>query len=218
MALPPRPEPLRLAGPAGTLEVLLEDPGVAAPSALMVVCHPHPLHGGTMHNKVVTTLARCANELGAPTVRFNYRGVGESQGSFDEGRGETDDAMSVVSWARERWPGAALWLAGFSFGGLVALRASNRVGATDASRLVTVAPAITRQFGAPEEVRSPACPWLVVQGDKDEVLDPVEQVAWCRRITPPPQLSLIADTGHYFHGRLNELRAAVLPFLEQGRK
>jgi len=212
--LPPRPEPLRLSGPAGVLEALVEDPGEASPAAVMVVCHPHPLHGGTLHNKVVTTLARCAHELGAPTIRFNYRGVGESQGSFDEGRGETDDAMSVVAHARQRWPQAALWMAGFSFGGLVALRASTREGAADATRLVTVAPAITRQYGAPADVRPPACPWLVVQGENDEVLDPVEQLEWCRLITPPPQLSLLPDTGHYFHGRLNELRAAVLPFLK----
>ena len=110
----------------------------------MVVCHPHPLHGGTMQNKVVTTLARCAEELGMPSLRFNFRGVGASAGAFDEGRGETDDALAAVATARQRWPDAALWLAGFSFGGYVALRASTTRGVGEVSRLVTIAPAFTR--------------------------------------------------------------------------
>ena len=109
----PRPEPVAIAGPAGSLQLVVEEPGVIgdpghpgrAP-AFMVVCHPHPLHGGTMDNKVVTTLARCAHELQVPSIRFNYRGVGASAGSFDEGRGETLDALAVMEYGRQRWPDA----------------------------------------------------------------------------------------------------------------
>jgi hypothetical protein len=212
---PPRPEALSIAGPAGLLEALVEDPAPAtAPAACLVVCHPHPQHGGTMHNKVVTTLARAANDLGAPALRFNFRGTGASQGSFDEGRGETEDALAAVAVARQRWPGAALWLAGFSFGGHVALRASTRPGVSP-DRLVTVAPAFARHYAAPAEVSVPACPWLVIQGDADEVCDPGVVVSWCAALQPPPEIAVLPGVGHFFHGRLNELRDVVSAFLRQ---
>jgi len=102
---PPRAEPLSIAGPAGPIEALLEDPQAPANAGFAVVCHPHPLYGGTMTNKVVHTVARSLQEQGMPTVRFNFRGVGRSAGQFDEGRGETADALAVVAWGRERWPG-----------------------------------------------------------------------------------------------------------------
>lgn len=212
--IPPRAEPLTLAGSAGAIEALVEDPGAGgAPAACMVVCHPHPLHGGTMNNKVVTTLARAANELGMPALRFNYRGVGASAGSFDDGNGETDDALTAVAHARQRWPHAALWLAGFSFGGHVALRASTRdIG--DLARLITVAPAITRHYANPQEIRPPACPWLVVQGDADEVIDAAAVIAWCGRITPPPRLVVLPGVGHFFHGQLAALKDAATAFLK----
>ncbi len=109
-------ERIGLAGKAGNLEAVVEVPaGVAVPTAFLVVCHPHPLHGGTMDNKVVTTLARTAHEIGVPTIRFNFRGVGASAGTFDEGRGETEDALTAVAHGRQRWPEAVLWLAGFFF-------------------------------------------------------------------------------------------------------
>src|ERR1700722_3706332 len=121
----PRAERLAIAGPAGKLEALIETPvseGSAGGdvSAFGVVCHPHPLYGGTLDNKVVHTLARAFEERGAPTIRFNFRGVGESAGSYDEGRGETEDALAVIAFGRARWPQAALWLGGFSFRGAAA--------------------------------------------------------------------------------------------------
>lgn len=206
-------EQLDLQGPAGRLQAVLEGPADTAPAAFMVVCHPHPVHGGTMENKVVTTLARCAHELGAPSLRFNYRGVGASEGSWDEGRGETDDALAVIAWGRRRWPDAALWLAGFSFGGVIALRATAAPGVGPVSRLVSIAPALGRNFAAPADVPVPACPWMIVQGEADDVVDPSVVKDWVGRISPVPQLVLLPGVGHFFHGQLLVLQQHVVPFL-----
>src|SRR5579864_2855767 len=137
---PPQAQRLALAGPAGALQALLETPrpeGEPAPHAFGVVCHPHPLHGGALDNKVVWTVSRAFQQLGAPTLRFNFRGVGASEGTYDEGRGETNDALAVIAYGRQRFPGAALWLGGFSFGGVVAVRAAEQA---QPARLVLVAP------------------------------------------------------------------------------
>jgi uncharacterized protein len=204
---PPRPETLVIPGPAGGLEAIVEDPG-GEPAAFAVVCHPHPLHQGTLRNKVVHTLARAAIRLGAPAVRFNFRGVGSSGGAWDEGDGETADALAVIEWARRRWPERPLWLAGFSFGACVALRAA-RTAAPAA--LVTVAPPV-RRF-APGEACAPASPWLLVQGEADELIDYREVVAWAQACPAPPRLALLPQASHFFHGRLGELRSVVQDFL-----
>jgi uncharacterized protein len=204
---PPRPETLEIPGPAGPLEAIVEDPG-GEPVALAVVCHPHPLYQGTMRNKVVHTLARAANGLGVPALRFNFRGVGASAGAWDEGRGETGDALAAIEWARSRWPGRPLWLAGFSFGAFVALRAA----ATAApAALVTVAPPVQR-FAA-GEMPEPSMPWLLVQGAADELVDYREVTAWAQARPRPPRLVLLPETSHFFHGRLAELQQAVQDFL-----
>ncbi|HXR50812.1 MAG TPA: alpha/beta hydrolase [Steroidobacteraceae bacterium] len=211
----PAQEPVRIEGPAGALEAVLEDPAAGvAPRAFMVVCHPHPQHGGTMTNKVVTTLARTAHAMGVPSLRFNYRGVGASAGSFDDGRGEIEDALAVVAFGRQRWPDAQLWLAGFSFGGVVALRASTTRGVGQVAKLVTVAPALGRNFGSLREVSVPNCPWLIVQGDNDEVIDGELVIDWAEQLEPAPQLVVLPDTGHYFHGKLSLLQESVAPFLQ----
>jgi len=205
---PVPPVALRLTGGAGVLEVVLEDPCGAEPAAFAVVCHPHPLHGGTMHNKVVTTVARTLNELGLPTLRFNFRGVGASEGTHDEGRGEIDDALAVVAEGRRRWPAAALWLAGFSFGGAVALRAAARADPPPA-QLVTVAPALDRYFASAGDVPDPRCPWLLIQGDADEVIDGAAVLRLARTLPKPPRIVELPGVGHFFHGRLNDLHDAV---------
>jgi hypothetical protein len=203
----PRAEALMIDGPAGKLEALLEQP-LASPAAFGVICHPHPLHGGSMQNKVVHTLARACQERGMPTLRFNFRGVGASVGSFDEGRGETQDALAVIAAGRARWPHAALTLAGFSFGAVVSLMAA---AAAAPSRLISVAPAVAR-FGLTSMAR-PDCPWLIVQGDADEVVDAREVQAFAAGFSPPPQLVLLPGVGHFFHGRLDQLRDAAFAFL-----
>ena len=162
-----------------------------------------------MGNKVVTTLARSFNDLGLPTLRFNFRGVGRSAGSFDDGRGETADALAALAWARQRWPGAAPWIAGFSFGGYVALRAANEPGSARPQRLVTIAPALGRDYTSQDAIPVPACPWLIIQGDADEVLDPRQIIDWAARLEPAPRLEVLPGVGHFFHGRLNELHETL---------
>ncbi|MFO1408069.1 MAG: alpha/beta family hydrolase [Steroidobacteraceae bacterium] len=206
---PPAPQPAVIAGPQGALEARVEDPSPGtAPRAVGVVCHPHPLHGGTMQNKVVHTLGRAMQELGVPTVRFNFRGVGASDGAYGDGVGEVDDALAAVAWARERWRCDALWLAGFSFGSAVSLEAA-RVARPAA--LVSVAPPVGRIIVG--HVERPACPWLVVQGDRDELVDAQAVRAWAASFDPPPELSMLDGAEHFFHGRLGELRDRVSRFL-----
>jgi alpha/beta superfamily hydrolase len=213
---PPLAERLLIPGPAGDLQALIETPQPAdgapdtAVRAFAVVCHPHPLYGGTMDNKVVYTVARAFQQCGAPAIRFNYRGVGSSTGSYDEGRGETADALAVIDYGRKRWPQAALWLGGFSFGGAVAVRAA---GSAVPGRVVLVAPAVTRIDVSAEP--APACPWLVVQGDADDMVPTDQVLAWAQALRPAPAIALLPGAGHFFHGRINELRDAVLAFMAQ---
>ncbi|MGB6449315.1 MAG: alpha/beta hydrolase [Steroidobacteraceae bacterium] len=210
MPRPPRPERLLIAGPAGALEALVETPEGSGARGFGVVCHPHPLHGGTLDNKVVHTLARALHDAGMPTLRFNFRGVGASGGQFADGIGETDDALSVVAFGRTRWPGKEPWLLGFSFGAVVAIRAAVPAGA---QRLVTVAPAVSRVAAGHA---TPLCPWLLIQGDADEVIDAGAVLDWASRQTPPPKVHVLREAGHFFHGRLPELREAVVEFAEEG--
>jgi alpha/beta superfamily hydrolase len=184
---------------------LLEEPQRAPRTGFGVICHPHPLHGGTMQNKVVHTLARALQEQGLPTLRFNYRGVGRSEGVYDEGRGEGADALAVIQWGRARWPDAPLVLAGFSFGAMVVLRIA---AAAQPERLIAVAPPVTR--AQLQDIAPPLCPWLIVQGEADEQVDYREVQAWAARFNPPPLLRLLPGVDHFFHGRLHELRAAVI--------
>lgn len=206
---PPPTRTLTIPGPAGTLEALLDEPVAAGtPESVAVVCHPHPQFGGTMTNKVVYSLAKAFNEAGIPAVRFNYRGVGASTGTYDDGDGETADALAVLEWAAQRWPGAKLCLGGFSFGGAVAIRAA---AAREVARLVTVAPAIRR---IPVDDSSlPQCPWLIVQGDKDELVDPNDIQQWAENLTESPRLVMLSGVEHFFHGRLNDLRQTVARWL-----
>jgi len=211
---PPVPQPATIAGPVGAIEARLENPlpeGMR-PAAIGVVCHPHPLHGGTMQNKVVHTVARAMQEAGAPTVRFNFRGVGASEGVYDDGLGEIDDALAVIDWARSHWQCERLWLAGFSFGAAVALQAA--VTARP-DKLITVAPPVGRLITQP--IARPPCPGLIVQGDRDELVDFATVQRWAAGYAPQqPQLLVMQDAEHFFHGRLAGLRAGVLGFLASG--
>jgi alpha/beta superfamily hydrolase len=199
---------ISIAGPAVNLQALLSDAD-AAP-AVAVICHPHPQHGGTMHNKVVHTLARTFAALGFATVRFDFRGVGASEGSYGDGRGEVEDALAVLDFAGQRWPGRPLWLGGFSFGGMVAIAAA---GQREVERLVTVAPPVYRM--ELENVSQPDCPWLILIGDEDELVDVDAVIAWVNELEPGPQLLVLEGVDHFFHGRLTQLKDCLIEWIDE---
>lgn len=190
-------------GPAGALEMLVTR--AENPVALTVICHPHPLHGGSMTNKVVHTLMRAARDADASVVRFNFRGVGRSGGAHDAGRGEIDDCLAVIAWARQEMPAAALWLMGFSFGGYVAAAAACRLESPP-ERLVLVAPSVERLPFA-ELLPLPA-PTTVMMGEADDV---VASASVFDLLEGRDGIDVVrfAETGHFFHGRLVELKDAV---------
>jgi alpha/beta superfamily hydrolase len=197
-------------GPAGQLEALLESPGTGEPIGMAVICHPHPLHGGTMQNKVVHTLSRAFSSQRFAALRFNFRGVGKSAGSFDDGNGEIQDVLAAVEWIKSNIAMGPLWLAGFSFGGAMAIHAA---AAASAAGLVSIAPATSRF--ANDLDQQPTCPWLIVQGDQDELVDINETIEYVNSLEPGPQLSIFPQGEHFFHGRLIELRDTVSDFISK---
>lgn len=194
-----------LTGPAGRLECLADVPeaGQERP-ATAVLCHPHPQHGGSLRNKVVTIMERSLRELGLRTVRFNFRGVGESGGEFDDGEGETDDLLAVVEWVRRTRPEDDLWLGGFSFGAFIALKAAQDL---PVRQLITIAPPVER-YGF-EALMPPNCPWLIVQGDEDEVVSPKAVYTWADALGDDADLVVMEGAGHFFHRRLMDLRGLI---------
>jgi hypothetical protein len=196
-------------GPSGRLESLIEPPPGDSPVAgVAVLCHPHPLHGGTLQNKVVHTLARACNDLGLIALRFNFRGVGDSEGEYGAAIGETEDLHAVLAWVRQQWPDQPLWLGGFSFGGYVALRAAGR---WPLRQLITVAPSVNLFAGDP--LPEVGCDWLLVQGDQDDIVPHGEVMEWVASLERPPRILELAGAGHFFHGRLNELRERLVMVL-----
>ena len=206
-AFPSAHQSLLLDGPAGALEVVVDFPEPAEARPLVaVVCHPLPTEGGTMHNKVVTMVARALRELGATTVRFNFRGTGGSAGEFDDGRGEREDLRTVVDWVQDARPGDRLWLAGFSFGAYVTLAAAADL-LPDA--VISIAPPAAGRGWDFAAIAAPDVPWLVVQGDADEIIDPQAVYAWIDGLARKPQLVRMPDTSHFFHRKLVDLRGAI---------
>jgi len=195
-----------LPGPAGMLEAVLTysaRPDASAPIA--VVCHPHPLYGGTLSNKVVHMVSMAFNALGAMTLRFNFRGVGQSDGRFDLGEGEVKDMLAAVGWMRERFEFSPLWLAGFSFGAFVAWSGVRQAGA---ERLLLVAPPVAMfEF---EQNDAVDVPWVVIQGCADEVVDADSVSRWVKQQARPPRYECLNDAGHFFHGRLIPLRERIV--------
>ncbi|HBK45703.1 MAG TPA: alpha/beta hydrolase [Xanthomonadaceae bacterium] len=208
MSNPPFPAEsatLMLDGPAGPLEAAVDLPEseVAPRPITAIVCHPLSTEGGTMHNKVVTMVARALRELGIAVVRFNFRSVGASAGSFDHGDGEREDLRAVAAWVREQRPHDTLWLAGFSFGAYVSLRMA---GELQPQVLISIAPPAGRwDF---DGVQPPA-QWLLVQGDADEIVDPQAVYDWLETLDAQPQLVRMPDTSHFFHRKLIDLRGAI---------
>ena len=196
---------LMLPGPAGRLELAIDLPEASiARKGLAVICHPNPPDGGTLHNKVVTMCARALNELGIATVRFNFRGIGQSEGEFDNGRGEVLDLIAVAEWAHQANRDCALWLAGFSFGSWVALLGARQL---PVQQMISIAPPVgLRDFSG---VLPPSCPWLLIQGEEDEIVSAPSVLAWAEAQKPTPQIIRMPETGHFFHRRLIDLRGAI---------
>ena len=194
-----------VAGPAGAIECAIDAPAGAA-RGTVVVCHPHPQHGGTLDNKVVQTLARAFVQLGWRSVRFNFRGIGASAGAWDDGVGEIDDALAVI--AAQRSAGAPFVLAGFSFGAYVASQAALRL-ADDAKpqRLVLVGPSTQKQ-----QMANVPADTLVIHGETDDVVPLAATLAWAR----PQSLPVIVfpGVGHFFHGQLGLLKSVVVRELQ----
>jgi alpha/beta superfamily hydrolase len=207
MPLPSFPLPqnmLSLPGPAGQLEAIVSAPlqTVEAPPFIGIICHPHPLHGGTMQNKVVSTLARVLYDLGGWSVRFNFRGVGASAGAYDAGHGEVEDLRAVIAWVRGQFPSHAIWLAGFSFGAYIAMQGAASAG--EVKQLISIAPAVDR-FVFPLEAKV-HCPWVLAMGEQDEVV-PVDLVkAWVQARPEQIRTLYLPTAGHFFHGQLLALR------------
>ena len=199
---------LLLPGPAGALELAVDPPEAeATPLPLVaIVCHPLPTEGGTMHNKVVTMAARSLRELGATTVRFNFRGTGQSEGAFDNGDGELEDLRAVAAWVRATRPDDTLWLAGFSFGAYVSLRAAHEL---QPGMLISIAPPAAGRGWEFDNIVLPTMPWLVIQGEADEIVDPQAVYDWLERSGAQAELVRMPDTSHFFHRKLIDLRGAI---------
>jgi alpha/beta superfamily hydrolase len=196
-----------IAGPAGALSVAVDTTPDLPSRGLAVLCHPHPLQGGTMDNKVVTTLARALVQRGWRVVRFDYRGVRQSAGSWDEGRGEVDDALAVV--AAHRLAGEPLLLGGFSFGGYVASAAAAKLPEAERPRrMVLVAPSTVKHDAPPVTAET-----LLVHGEADDVVPLSASMDWARPQALP--VVVVPGAGHFFHGQLTILKSLVLRFFAE---
>jgi len=199
---------LLIDGPSGPIEALYQ----ALPEArgLALLCHPHPLFAGTMQNKVVSTLQRTARDAGLATLRFNFRGVGLSAGSHDEGRGEIDDAEAAARWLLAQQPQLPLTLLGFSFGSCVAGCLAGRLEAQGVAvrQLFMLAPPVER-FAVDGQLPAHA-ELTIIQPMDDEVVTPAKVYAWVDTLQRPHELLKVAECGHFFHGKLTELKQLVL--------
>ncbi|HZX81431.1 MAG TPA: alpha/beta hydrolase [Lysobacter sp.] len=210
-ALPPGgTAPLMLDGPAGPIEAVVDAPeaGTAPRDVVAIVCHPLSTEGGSLTNKVVTMAARALRELGATTVRFNFRSVGRSAGDFDNGIGESGDLRAVIDWVRREKPRRALWLGGFSFGSFVSLRMAD---ALQPALLFSIAPPAGRSWDF-RHLGLYTGPWFVIQGEADEIVEPQHVYDWLTQLgelRQPPTLIRLPDASHFFHGKLMDLRRAV---------
>lgn len=201
-----------VAGNAGAaIEVMTEVPPNQPVRGLAVIAHPHPLYGGTLDNKVVYMLARGAMDAGYVALRFNFRGVGRSEGVHDEGHGEGEDLLKVVAHARDGWPGVPVAVAGFSFGAFVALSQARNA---QAFGVLTVAPPL--MYVGTGKVPDPGVPWWVIHGDADEVVDYADTLQRAQAApTPPQRIQTAKGIGHFFHGELQQVRGYARDFFAQ---
>jgi hypothetical protein len=198
-------ESLFLEGPAGRLEALLEEPDDAAPREAALVCHPHPQHGGTMHNKVVYRIARGLRSAGAVVLRFNYRGVNLSEGEYAHGEGELEDARAALAYLRGRYPGLPFTLAGFSFGSRIALRLG--CPGIDARRVIAVG--FPAEYKNRSSLEGCTVPRVFVQSTHDQYCPVSELESLVASLPEPKKLVLVEAADHFFAGALHELEREI---------
>ena len=194
-----------LPGPIGNLELATTFPKENANGKVIAICHPHPLYGGNMDNKVITTLMRSFNQLGFKTVRFNFRGVGQTVGEHDKGLGEADDLVAIINWLSVALPDDHIWLAGFSFGAYVAYRVAGLAALKlVVQQLILVAPPVF--YPEFRQLSQPSMPSLVLQGEADEVVDPELVFQWITDKQNTIKVQRFPETSHFFHGKLIDLK------------
>ena len=193
-----------IAGPAGLLEALLDEPA-AEPRAVAVFGHPHPLHGGTMHTKALYQAAKAMPRIGVAALRFNFRGVGRSAGAFDAGPGEKEDFQAAIAFASERYPALPIWAAGMSFGSWIGMTA----GAEDArvSLLLGIAPPVDRYDF--EILKVSTLPKFIIHGEADELISIKDVRKFYSQIPEPKELVTIEDANHLFEGKTSMVGEAV---------
>ncbi|MET0355961.1 MAG: alpha/beta fold hydrolase [Cellvibrio sp.] len=204
---------INIPGPVGILESVLSrgdsDAPLSAVNGLAIICHPHPQHGGTMDNKVVTTLMRTYRDLGVHVLRFNFRGVGKSEGVFDNAVGELDDLLAIIDWAKTHLTQSPVLMAGFSFGSSIAARASYTVEGL--KHLTLVAPPVERyEYDRDGIFNAPLC---VIQGDQDERVIAQGVYDWVAQLHSPAELIRYPEAGHFFHGFLSSLKTDLSEIL-----
>ncbi len=204
--------PIYLSGPAGNIEAVWNEVGIDLPTdAAALVCHPHPLFDGTMHNKVVSTLVRTFGDLGVPSLKFNFRGVGASDGEYASGVGEVKDARACLDWLQQEHGIERFYLAGFSFGSFIASSLAHQLAQDEKSRLahlVVVAPPVHNfDFG---DLFPADYPSTIIVSDADEVVPPEDVYHWLDSVYPPLDVIEMPGASHFFHGRLTELKRLLI--------
>ncbi len=195
-------------GAAGMLEIILDYPKSQQSDTLVIIAHPHPVYGGSMHNKVVHTIARACNLSGLIALRFNFRGVGKSEGKFDNGIGEQADLAAVIKYATDKFPDKSLALAGFSFGAAICI---SQVAEDNYEFLLTVAPPIYASIANIKQIKPR---WGLFMGKVDEVVAPEQVKAWLQIQENQPQQYWFDNAGHFFHGHLVDLRHKLVECIQ----
>ncbi len=188
-------------GPAGPLECLMTEGEAPQQSITAILCHPHPLFSGTMNNKVITTLMQTCRDLGMDSIRFNFRGVGLSAGQYDNGEGELQDCLAIVDWVKQHKPSHKILLAGFSFGGCIAMRAAAQIAPIG---LITIAPPVDKMNS--QSLAQITCPWIMIQGEKDETVSPQSVYQFVALRSEKINLIRLPNAVHFFHGQLTVLK------------
>ena len=218
-SFPEKETPLFIPGPQGQLQAIAtpaklvggENPETSRNNreSVAIVCHPHSLMGGTMNNKVVHTIARAHRDAGHHVLRFNFRGVEQSEGEYADGIGESHDILAVLSWVESHFPEADIWLAGFSFGSFVAAR-TLQIALEEGyhvKHLLLVAPAVENY--AFDALTSFGVPMVMIYGDQDEVVAANKIAEWFEVVTTEKAAECLEGAGHFFHGRLTDLKSCV---------